>query len=281
MRYRTVGVVAFFVVLAGCSGLPLGEDALRFESGATVVDDDALAEEGYERRYEETRTVNETVSVSDGDGNETRVVVRNHVAQYGPESGRPAGTETVQVGVITTPSVRVAGRSLNPLLTGDHERVFRYLPEADSQGFEQYGNYTIEPFDEPVEVTVMATEADAGETPDAFLHLMRAPHPDTDDTVVAYGLYPTEADAANSIARLFLSLEYTPPSAVANGGADAGGTPGGDSAGNGTSGSEPDGDGSSDGGFGPELPFSVQSDRVNDLEVEPRGIRPAINGTGA
>lgn len=273
MHYRTLGVVAFCVILAGCSGLPFGEDALRFESGETLGENSSLDEEGYERHYEETQTINETVSVGEGDGNETQVVIRNHMAQYGPESDRPAGIETVQLGVITTPAVRIAGRSLNPLLTGDHERVFRYLPETNSQGFEQYGNYTIEPFDEPVNVTVMATEAEAGETPEAFLHLMRAPHPDTGDTVIAYGLYPAEADAANSIARLFLSLEYTPPSEVAdgdstgdgnsaeNGGgdSDAGGTPGGGSTGNGTSGSEPDGNGGSDGGFGPELPFSVQS----------------------
>jgi hypothetical protein len=273
MHYRTLGVVAFCVILAGCSGLPFGEDALRFESGETLVENSSLAEEGYERHYEETQTINETVSVGEGDGNETQVVIRNHMAQYGPESDRPAGIETVQLGVITTPAVRIAGRSLNPLLTGDHERVFRYLPETNSQGFEQYGNYTIEPFDEPVNVTVMATEAEAGETPEAFLHLMRAPHPDTGDTVIAYGLYPAEADAANSIARLFLSLEYTPPSEVADGDStgdgnsaengdgdsDAGGTPGGGSTGNGTSGGEPDGNGGSDGGFGPELPFSVQS----------------------
>ena len=269
MDCRTLGAVAVLVVLAGCSGLPFGGDALRFESGATVVGNSALAEEGYERHYEETRTINETVSISESDSNETRVVVRNHVAQYGPETDRPAGIGTVQVGVITTPSVRVAGRSLNPLLTGDHERVFRSLPQTDSRGFEQYGNYTIEPFDEPVNVTVMATEAEAGETPDAFLHLMRAPHPDTDDTVVAYGLYPAEADAANSIARLFLSLEYTPPSEVVDGdsvgdrngdgGSDVGGTPGGNPTGNGTSESEPGGSGGSDGGFGPELPFLLRS----------------------
>jgi hypothetical protein len=248
MQYRTLGAVLVLVVLAGCSGLPLGGDALRFESGATVVDDGALAEEGYERRYEGTRTINETVSISESDSNETRIVVRNHVAQYGPERDRPAAIGTVQLGVVTTPSVRVAGRSLNPLLTGDHERVFRYLPETDSRGFEQYGNYTIEPFDEPVNVTVMATEAEAGETPDAFLHLMRAPHPDTDDTVVAYGLYPAEADAANSIARLFLSLEYTPPSEVADG----------DSTGNGSAARSGDGTDGSEGGLGPKLPFSVR-----------------------
>ncbi|MFT4910298.1 MAG: hypothetical protein ACI9TI_001468, partial [Natronomonas sp.] len=36
MHYRTLGVVAFCVILAGCSGLPFGEDALRFESGETL-----------------------------------------------------------------------------------------------------------------------------------------------------------------------------------------------------------------------------------------------------
>jgi len=70
------------MILAGCSGLPFGGDAFRFDSGAIVVENSVLTEEGYERHYEETRRSNETVYVGAGDGNETRVVVRNHVAHY-------------------------------------------------------------------------------------------------------------------------------------------------------------------------------------------------------
>ncbi len=249
MQTRLIGVTVVFVAIAGCSAVPLGGDGLAFESGATVIENESLADEGYELHYEETRTFNETVSASGGgDGNETRIVISNHVAQYGGQSDLPAGVGTVRLGVVTTPEVSVAGRRLNPLLTGDHDRVFRYLPETDSQGFEQYGNYTIEPFGEPVNVTVLATETDGDEVPTAFVHLMRAPRPDTGDTVVAYGAYPAEADEANSIARLFLSLEYTPPSDVndsVEGGADAGS----------------DADTGSNGGFGPEIPFSTRAER--------------------
>jgi len=251
MQTRLIGVAVVVVVVAGCSALPLGDDGLAFESGTTVIENESLADEGYELHYEETRTFNETVSASGGgDGNGTRIVISNHVAQYGGQSDLPAGVGAVRLGVVTTPEVNVAGQRLNPLLTGDHERIFRYLPETDSQGFEQYGNYTIEPFGEPVNVTVLATETDGDEVPTAFVHLMRAPRPDTGDTVVAYGVYPAEADEANSIARLFLSLEYTPPP-DADGGTEAG------------SDADSGSDGGSDGGggFGPEIPFSTRAER--------------------
>jgi len=141
MRGRSAAALLVVVVLtAGCMGVILGEDDLEFESGETVIENETVASSGYELQHEETQTLNETVSVAEG--NETRIIVRNHMARYGPESDLPSGIGPIQVGLITTPDASVAGQSVNPLLRMDsYERAFRFLPETDESGFERYGNY--------------------------------------------------------------------------------------------------------------------------------------------
>jgi hypothetical protein len=215
MRARLVGVVALVVLTAGCTGVLFGDDDLAFESGETLIENETLAENGYELKQSERQTFNETISV-DGAENGTRIVVTSHVARYGVESDLPSGIGTVRIGLVTTPDASVAGQSVNPLLRMDsYERAFRYLPETDQQGFETYGNYTAEPFGEPVNVTVLATETESDEeTPEAFVHVMQASRP-TGDAVLAYAMHTAEeADEAPKIAELFSSLEYTPPEDV-------------------------------------------------------------------
>lgn len=209
MRIRLLGVlVALAVLTAGCTGALLGDAELVFESGQTTIENETLDDTGYELQYAETETFNETVSVTD-DGDGTQVIVRSHSARYGPESDVQAGA--VQLSLITTPDATVAGRSVNPLLRFEsHERVFRFLPETDETGFEEYGNYTVEPFDESVNVTVFATETDSDEVPDAFVHVMQTPSPDGSDVVLAYAMVPGESDEHRSLERLFSALEHVP-----------------------------------------------------------------------
>jgi hypothetical protein len=215
MERRSVRVVAAATIVlatAGCLGVLSSDDGFAFESGETLIENETLAEEGYELQHAEFQTFNETISLGEG-SNETEIVIRSHAAMYGPESELPAGVGTVRVGVITTPDASVAGRSANPLLWMDrYERAFRYLPETDRQGFERYGNYTVEPFGDPVTVTVLATETDGDEeTPTAFVHVMQAKRPDG-DVVLAYATHPAEeADEAPSIARLFGALRSGSP----------------------------------------------------------------------
>jgi len=210
MRGRSAAALLVVVVLtAGCMGVILGEDDLEFESGETVIENETVASSGYELQHEETQTLNETVSVAEG--NETRIIVRNHMARYGPESDLPSGIGPIQVGLITTPDASVAGQSVNPLLRMDsYERAFRFLPETDESGFERYGNYTVEPFDGPATVTVFATESEADEDPEAFVHVMQVPR-ENGDAVLAYAMHPAGEAEAEAIPGLFSALEYTPP----------------------------------------------------------------------
>lgn len=213
MRLRLVGSVILITVLtAGCTGFIFGDGELAFEAGETMVGNETLDEEGYELQQAETQTFNETFAVGD-DGADRRVIVTSHMARYGPESELPSGVGTVQLGVLTTPDASVAGQSVNPLLRMDsYERAFRYLPETDERGFEEYGNYTVEPFGEPTNVTVLASETDEeDEIPEAFVHITQLERP-SGDVIFAYAMHPAEEAAqAPSIAELFGSLEYTPP----------------------------------------------------------------------
>ena len=211
MRTRLIGLlVAVAVLTAGCTGVLLGDEDLVFESGQTTIGNETLEETGYELHSTGTETFNETVSVTDDEGG-TQVVVHSHSALYGPESDLPAGVGTVQLGLITTPDATVAGQSVNPLLRFDtRDRVFRFLPEVDDSGLEEYGNYTVEPFGESVTVTVFASETDGGETPDAFVHVMQTPSPDGDDVVLAYATVPGESDEHRTVERLFSAIEHVP-----------------------------------------------------------------------
>jgi hypothetical protein len=213
MEARLVGaVVAISILTAGCTGFVFGDGDLVFDSGETLIQNETLGQEGYELQHAETQTFNETLSIGE-DGADRRVIVTSHMANYGPESELPSGIGTVQLAVLTTPAASVAGQSVNPLLRMDsYERAFRYLPETDRQGFEKYGNYTVEPFGESVNVTVLATETDdEEEIPEAFIHIMQLERP-SGDAVLAYAMHPAEESAeAPSIAALFSALEYTPP----------------------------------------------------------------------
>ena len=212
MRPRLVGLVFVIAVLtAGCTGFIFGDEELVFEAGETLVENETLDEVGYELQQAETQTFDETFAI-DEDGADRRVIVTSHLARYEPESELPSGVGTVQLGVMTTPDASVAGQSVNPLLRMDsYERAFQYLPETGQQGFEEYGNYTVEPFGEPVNVTVLATETDdEDEIPDAFVHITQLERP-SGDAILAYAMHPAEEAAeAPSIAELFSALEYTP-----------------------------------------------------------------------
>jgi len=203
--------VTVALATAGCVGAAVSDGDLVFESGETTIENGTLAEEGYELQRADVREFNTTIG-GEG-GNATRLVVRNHVASYGLDTDLPAGVGTVRVGVVTTPDASVAGRSVNPLLRMDtYEPAFRFLPETDRSGFEKHDNYTVRPFDEPANVTVFATETDSPDAePEAFVHVLQVPSPETGDLVIAYATYPNGEAERESIERLFSAFEYRPP----------------------------------------------------------------------
>ena len=177
MRRRYVGIMLVGVVLiAGCAGALLGDGELRFESDETVVSEEVATEAGDERAF---RFLPEVES-SGFEENETY----------------PLGRDSVKPCSHRTP----VSRSKPPDMVS--WRVTKSRPSG----------YTVEPFREPANVTVFVSKSGASDSePETYLHVMQAPHPDTNDAVLAYAVYPSGMNAGPSIARLFGALEYTPP----------------------------------------------------------------------
>lgn len=103
MRY-VASLVLVLAVTAGCLGGG-GADVIRGEASNATVDDDALAETGYERHRAEAGWLNTTLDVELGGDVELssspEVEARTRVTEY-----RRAGDPAVAFAVYATPAVR-------------------------------------------------------------------------------------------------------------------------------------------------------------------------------
>ena len=201
--------VAALVATAGCSGISVGGDAVELDAGATVVEEAAVSEAGYELEESGTEELNETVEAA---GRERRVVVRNHLAVY-QKTGGPDGTAAATVGVVTMPDASVAGRHLNPLVRMDETELLERFAgeEGTAMAFEERGDYTVRTLGGDATVTVYLARAD--DRPDAYVHLLRDSPAGSDDAVLAYAMYPAVADETEreDVETMLSSLRYTPP----------------------------------------------------------------------
>ena len=211
MRSATaVLLVAVLAVTAGCSGVSLSGDAVELDAGETVVDEATAQQAGYELEEAGTEELNETVEAG---GREIRVVVRNHVAVY--EKGGPGGTAAASVGVVTMPDASVARQNLNPLVRMNETQLLKQFAEQGDAAmeFEEVDNYTVQTLGGEADVTVYRAESE--DNPDAYVHLLRDSPAETDDAVLAYAMYPVQAEQSEreNVEELMGSLEYTPADA--------------------------------------------------------------------
>jgi len=211
-RVTALLLVAGLVLTAGCSGVSLSGDTVEFDAGETVVDEATAQQAGYELEEAGTEELNETVEAG---GREIRVIVRNHVAMY--EKSGPSGTAAASVGVVTTPDASVAGQNLNPLVRMNETQLLEQFAEQGDAAmeFEEVGNYTVETLGGEADVTVYRAESE--DNPDAYVHLLRDSPAETDDAVLAYAMYPVQAEQSEreNVEELMGSLEYTPADADA------------------------------------------------------------------
>lgn len=210
MRSETaVLLVVALVFTAGCSGISLSSDRVELDAGETVVADSAVQEAGYELENSSTEELNETVEAG---GREVRVIVRNHMAVY-QKTGQPEGMNAASVGVVTTPDASIAGQNLNPLVRLNETQLLeQFASEGDgSTEFQKEGNYTVQTLGGDAEVTVYRAQSE--DAPDAYVHLLRDSPSETDDAVLAYAIYPVQADGTEreNVETMLSSLEYTPP----------------------------------------------------------------------
>lgn len=210
-RLTALLLVAGLVLTAGCSGVSVSGDRIEFDAGQTVVDEAAAAEAGYELRESRTEELNETVSPA---GREMQLVVRNHVAVY-EKTGGPDGMAAASVGVVTMPDASVAGRNLNPVASmNETELLQQFAGEAGgSLEFERTERYTVRTLGGEANVTVYRATSSDPDRPDAYVHLLRDSPSATDDAVLAYAMYPVQAEEfeRDDVERMLSSLEYTAP----------------------------------------------------------------------
>lgn len=202
-------LVVALVFTAGCSGVSLSSDRVELDAGETLIEESAAEEAGYQLEESGTEELNETVEAG---GREVRVIVRNHMAVY-QKSGQPEGVKAVTAGVVTTPDASIAGQNLNPLVRMNETQLLeQFAGNGDgSVEFERESNYTVETLGGDAEVTVYRAVSE--DSPDAYVHLLRDSPEETDDAVIAYALYPVQADGTEreNVETMLSSLTYTPP----------------------------------------------------------------------
>lgn len=209
-RLTALLLVAGLVLTAGCTGISVSGDRIEFDAGQTTVDETAAADAGYELRESRTEELNETVSPA---GREMQIVVRNHVAVY-EKTGGPEGMAAASVGVVTMPDASVAGRNLNPVASMNETELLQQFA-GDTGGsleFERQERYTVRTLGGEANVTVYRATSD-GDQPDAYVHLLRDSPSGSDDAVLAYAMYPVQAEEIerDDVEQMLSSLVYSAP----------------------------------------------------------------------
>lgn len=191
-----------FVSLPGC---PLLEDTIEATAEPAIVGEAALAETGYEHDHSREFDVEESVEV----GNERRDVnLGNHLAAY---SHIPGGTDaqTAQFSVVSSPTVSVAGRDVNPLdQLDDKQLLLMVFEQSDFEGIEDItilDDRTVTVLDDSVEVTRYEATTEV-EGIDVHLHLGSTTH--EGDFITFVGMHPHLIDHADTVDTLAEGIEH-------------------------------------------------------------------------
>lgn len=195
--------LALLVTLSGCGAI-LGGD-LSFSASQATVDDQALASAHYTEQDVHQQALNRTFTVA---GQTRQVNLTNWMASYSRDTS--GGGTPGSVVVLSTPSVTIAGQSLNPL---------GQLSSADliDRLLEQYGNVgDVQPAGSQ-QMTVLgknatvssfrATITENGQQVPVLVHVTTVQH--GDDYVVALAIHPANATAKNAGVRtMFTGIQH-------------------------------------------------------------------------
>lgn len=188
----TVGV-ALLLVTSGCSLLT--QQQTTFSANDVSVSDSARSDAGYSEAQDTTLNQSRNFSVAD---QQRTVTVVNHVAEYKREIDLgPVGSgELARFTVLSTPTVEIAGQTLNPVGDMSNAELARMLQnEYESiENVQLVENRTQTMLGEETRVSKFSAEArtGAGETVDVYIHVAQVE--DGDDFVVALAVHPQELD---------------------------------------------------------------------------------------
>lgn len=201
---RVPGVVPVLVVvvLAGCSGMFLGDDPLEFTATPANVSEAGLADSGYELAERSERRFNESFELA---GERRRVVVTSHVATYEKSvDGAPLSSAVV----VSTPRAAAFDRTLNPLAHANRTRlVRRALTDARAvEELRKVGTRSVSTLGQPADVTKYEAVTGNDSEADAVVHLLRVE--DGDDLVFAAVVYPEDVDGERDALTLLRNLRH-------------------------------------------------------------------------
>lgn len=182
-------LLALLLVTSGCVGFLTGQEPFEAEAAPATVAGGTLSETGYERTNASELTLNRTVEAG---GQSRKVVVTNHVTQYGRSVDLGVVERDASVFVLlATPRVELLGRSFNPIGDVSNRRLL-------GRTLSGYGQIDVGTAVGNTTVTALGTETTvekfSGTTPiggaeiDVYIHVARVEH--GDDFVVAIGIYP-------------------------------------------------------------------------------------------
>lgn len=206
---------------AGClDAIPfLGDEPIEFEAATAAAPESVLAETDYEE-YDRTDVVVERAYEVAGQTQD--VVVTNRQVQYDKAvelslPGLPGGErlQAAIVSVLTTPQVRVADQTFNPVADMDSEDLATMVQDRyeGMETLQQVGEETVPVASGPTTVGEFEGEAElaeAGVTADLTLHIGEAVEAG-DDLIVAVGGYPTalQGQEQADVFAMFEAIDHT------------------------------------------------------------------------
>jgi hypothetical protein len=110
--------VALMIALSGCAFLTGGP--LEFSASKATIADQAQQDAGYEEVSVEARNQSRNVTVA---GQDREVRLTNWVATYERDLGVTTSPAPGRVLVLSTPTVSVAGQTLNPIASMSNREV--------------------------------------------------------------------------------------------------------------------------------------------------------------
>lgn len=201
-------LAALLLATGGCLGAVTGGDT-TFEASPSTVPDATLSETGYELTTNETRTLEENVTVL---GQERTVRVVNHVGEYYKTVSIPflGDVDLARVSVVTTPGAEVAGQSVNPLAQlSARQIVGEFSGEAAGvENLSHLNNRTVQVLgeDRTVEKFEGVVERNGREV-DVFVHVATFEH--EGDYLLVIAAYPqTLSDEQENVDELLRSVDH-------------------------------------------------------------------------
>lgn len=201
-------LAALLLATSGCLGVVTGGET-TFEASPSTVPDATLSETDYERTTNETRTVEENVTML---GQDRTIRVVNHVSEYHKTVSIPflGDVDLARFAVVTTPDAQVAGQSLNPLAQlSARQIVGEFSGEAAGvENLSHLSNRTVQVLGEDRTVEKFEGTVERNDrTVEVFVHVAAFEH--EGDHLLAIAAYPqTLSDEQENVDELLRSVDH-------------------------------------------------------------------------